>query len=157
MCLVELIVLGLKDALNEVVINNNSAYLGICVGMQILVDSCEEFGIHQGLGWIPGITRPINCSKARVLPLPHVGWNTINSFVDNDPLIEIFDQKDAYFVHSNAVETEDEFIVSKSRYGCDFVSAVNKGRIYGVQFHPEKSAILGEKMLSAFINLQSNV
>jgi glutamine amidotransferase len=145
--------LGLKDALTEVVIDKNAAYLGICVGMQILVETCEEFGSHKGLGWIPGITRPINCLGNKVSPLPHVGWNTIHALKDHNPLLSFFDKKDAYFVHSNAVETKDEFIVSTTSYGCDFASSINRGRIYGVQFHPEKSAILGEKMLNAFVQI----
>jgi len=141
---------GIKKALDELVLNDNIAYLGICVGMQVLVDTCEEFGSHKGFGWIPGITRYINFNGDKVKHLPHVGWNTVNVLDKSDLLLKHFDNQDAYFIHSNAVETDNQFVLSTTSYGCEFASSIRMNNVYGVQFHPEKSSILGEKLLKYF-------
>jgi imidazole glycerol-phosphate synthase subunit HisH len=143
-------------ALEEAVIANKVPFLGICVGMQMLGEICEEYGVHQGLGWIPGRVRRLDKSSPGIR-LPHVGWNTIDAVGAPDPLLSDVVGKDAYFVHSYVFECPKENVISTTNYGgIDFVSAVRQGHITGVQFHPEKSSVIGTGLLTAFLEY-SNV
>lgn len=143
---------GLEEALSELVVSQGAAFLGICVGMQVMAETCEEFGQHRGLGWIPGRVRRL-APAGSDLRLPHVGWNTIEGTQPGDPLLQAIDGKDVYFVHSYAVETSDDCVLARTEYGSRFVSAVRRGRTYGVQFHPEKSSTIGDALLRAFVAL----
>ncbi|MAD95358.1 MAG: imidazole glycerol phosphate synthase subunit HisH [Rhodobacteraceae bacterium] len=143
---------GLIDALNEAVLNKGTPILGICLGMQLLADTSEEAPGVQGLGWIPGhVSKFID----KTLRLPHVGFNGASAKVAN-PLFDIGSTvlEDFYFVHSyHFVPDDDAHILARTHYGDDFTSAVNKGDIFGVQFHPEKSQSSGLKLISRFIKL----
>ena len=143
---------GLRDCLENLVINLKIPLLGICVGMQILADKSEE-GITPGLGWISGNVRSFsNNSTSSRLPLPHMGWNTLHinktsliSLENNDQLPEF------YFLHSYYFDAKDKSIVSAtSGYGFDFDAVISNKNIHGVQFHPEKSHQWGEKLLKNF-------
>jgi glutamine amidotransferase len=134
----------LKQYLDE-----NKSYLGICVGMQILSDEGHEDQITKGLGIISGKIKKFSNKK---LIIPHMGWNTI-SVNKADPIVKKnLNEKDFYFVHSYIYENiNKENILGLTTYGKNFPSIINKGNIYGVQFHPEKSHKNGLKLIKNFI------
>ncbi len=141
----------LRDELEEKVIENKFPVLGICVGMQILADSSEE-GVLPGLGWIKGKVQKFDI---RDIPyqtrLPHMGWNSICPIKTNTLMKGIDESSRFYFLHSYYFECEqDSDLLSKTTYGKEFASAINKGNIYGVQFHPEKSHQNGVDLLKNF-------
>lgn len=143
---------GLRDCLENLVINSNIPLLGICVGMQVLANKSEE-GVLPGLGWISGNVRAFSNNPTwSQLPLPHMGWNKLNinqsaliSSENNDQLSEY------YFLHSYYFDAKDKSTVNAtSEYRFKFDAVVNHENIYGVQFHPEKSHECGEKILKNF-------
>ena len=128
--------------------------LGICLGMQLLFESSEEFGETQGLGLIPGKVVAFDESKFdHHLKVPHMGWNEL--FQQNETAI--FDGLDKdfylYFVHSFHAVCDDQYAIGKTHYGYEFVSAVQNGNIYGIQPHPEKSHENGLKIIENFAKL----
>lgn len=130
-------------------LDDNKSYLGICVGMQILSDEGHEDKITKGLGIISGKIKKFSNKK---LIIPHMGWNTIR--VNKvDPIVKKnLNEKDFYFVHSYIYENiNKENILGLTMYGKNFPSIINKGNIYGVQFHPEKSHKNGLKLIKNFI------
>ena len=138
------------DTLKNEVLIKKKPFLGICVGMQILADKGEEFGEHDGLGWIKGKVVKLN---SRILP--HIGWNDIiiknNSTIFNG----LGKYKDFYFVNSFHFDVhEKNLIIAETEYDQNFCSAVQKGNIIGVQFHPEKSQKTGQILIKNFLNLQ---
>lgn len=130
-------------------LDDNKSYLGICVGMQILSDEGHEDQITKGLGIISGKIKKFSNKK---LIIPHMGWNTI-SVNKADPIVKKnLNEKDFYFVHSYIYENiNTENILGLTTYGKNFPSIINKGNIYGVQFHPEKSHKNGLKLIKNFI------
>ena len=138
-----------EPVLNRMVFDQKTPILGICVGMQILAEICEEFGEHAGLGWLPGARAGRIADKGAGLRLPHVGWNTIEPAVD-DPLIADIADEHFYFAHSYSVRCDDEFVLARTNYGGPFVSAVRRENVFGVQFHPEKSSSAGARLLRNF-------
>lgn len=136
--------------LKEEVVGKGKPFLGICVGMQVLAQKGYEFGEHEGLGWIPGSVEKLNSGG---MPLPHIGWNNVQTVRPSPLLARFDDNQDFYFVHSFIFKTEPENIVATSSYGEDFCSVVNRQNIYGVQFHPEKSQKAGKIMIENFLGL----
>ena len=130
-------------------LDDNKSYLGICVGMQILSDEGHEDQITKGLGVISGKIKKFSNKK---LIIPHMGWNTIR-VNKADPIVKKnLNEKDFYFVHSYIYENiNKENILGLTTYGKNFPSIINKGNIYGVQFHPEKSHKNGLKLIKNFI------
>lgn len=117
--------------------------VGICLGMQLLADSSSEYRVTAGLGLVPG----------RVLPLPeggHIGWNTLD-VVGREPLLEPSDRQWLYFNHSYAFDAPAEYTVGLARREQAFAAAVRRGRIVGLQFHPEKSQVAGRELLKNVI------
>lgn len=142
---------GLKDAILDFA-NSKKPLLGICLGMQLLFESSEEFGYTKGLGLIEGKVVKFDKSKmGSDLKIPHMGWNKIVN--KDNPLFKNLQNPYLYFVHSYHVITDDKYTISTTNYGYDFVSAVNKDNIFGFQPHPEKSHNNGLKILENFINL----
>jgi len=128
--------------------------LGICLGMQLLFDSSEEFGATQGLGLIKGKVLAFDTTKfSEPLKVPHMGWNKM--FTKSHPLFKGLDEEHyLYFVHSfHAVCDNEEDVIGTTEYGYKFASAVACGNIYGIQPHPEKSHKNGLAILENFINL----
>ena len=128
--------------------------LGICLGMQLLFESSEEFGSHKGLGLIEGRVVAFDKSKFdHKLKVPHMGWNEL--FKQNET--SLFDGLEKefylYFVHSFHIVCDNKYAIGKTYYGYEFVSAVNKDNIYGIQPHPEKSHENGLKIIENFVNL----
>ena len=123
--------------------------LGICLGMQLLFEESEEQGIHQGLGLVPG--RVVTFTDP-TLKIPQIGWNTI-SLDKESPLFSDLRTGDyVYFNHTfYCCPQDNEDTLTSTDYGVSFSSAVNRGNIYGVQFHPEKSQKTGLKILQNFV------
>ena len=126
--------------------------LGICLGMQMLLETSEEHGLHDGLGLIPG--RVKRFPKVPGLKVPHMGWNTLVLEKPENPLLAgIRPDESVYFVHSYYADTTPEFTLTTTGYICPFASAVFREHVYGVQFHPEKSGAAGLKMLENFTGM----
>jgi len=128
--------------------------LGICLGMQLLFESSEEFGSTEGLGLIPG--KVVAFDEKRFdhpQKVPHMGWNEL--FVQNDTALFSGLNRDfyLYFVHSFHAVCDDKYAIGKTHYGYQFVSAVQNGNIYGIQPHPEKSHENGLKIIENFAKL----
>ncbi len=145
---------GLREPLNEVVLQSKVPVLGICVGMQILALSSEE-GKRPGLGWIDGVVKRLDTGRnAKRLILPHMGWNNVRSVNDNQIMQGLGAESSFYFLHSYYFQchrTDD--VIAHADYGGRFACAVNAGNIYGVQFHPEKSHQNGIRLLKNFAGL----
>jgi len=142
------------DAAVKVYAASGKYMLGICLGMQLLFDSSEEFGSNKGLGLIPGKVVSFDTSKfSHALKIPHMGWNRM--FTKEHPLFNGMDQEHyLYFVHSFHAVCEDESnVIGETEYGYRFCSAVQHGNILGIQPHPEKSHKNGLAILKNFINL----
>lgn len=145
---------GMRGALTERVLRERVPVLGVCVGMQMLAHSSDE-GILEGLGWIPGKVKKLNPADTRgMLPLPHMGWNTINCRSD-DPLFAGFNEDPSfYFLHSFYFEAEDRAHESSTcAYGTEFTASVRRDNVFGVQFHPEKSHDWGIQLLNNFARM----
>jgi len=128
--------------------------LGICLGMQLLFQSSEEFGEHEGLGLIEGKVEMFDSNKfSESLKIPHMGWNRM--FTKEHPLFKGLDENHyLYFVHTFHVHCANEDdIIGETDYGYKFTSAVAHKNIMGIQPHPEKSHENGLKILENFIKL----
>jgi len=152
---------GLDDVVREVAARG-APLLGICLGMQMLLDESEEFGRSAGLGLIPGGIIPIPRSDPDGTPvkIPHIGWNSLipaegRANWRGTPLEPIKTGEAAYFVHSfMAAPTDPNHRIADCQYGGVRVSAaVGRDNIFGCQFHPEKSGEAGLKILGAFLRL----
>ncbi|TMS60473.1 imidazole glycerol phosphate synthase subunit HisH [Pseudoalteromonas sp. S3173] len=148
---------GLVSVLNKRVITDKVPVLGICLGMQILLDSSEE-GELEGLGWVPGKVTKFNFSleqqTANKLRIPHMGWNITHNKKQSvlTPLVD--EETRFYFVHSyHAVVDNQEHALMTCNYGYEFTCAINKDNIWGVQFHPEKSHKFGMALMKSFAEL----
>ncbi len=135
---------------NEVLINKKK-FMGICVGMQVLVNYGYENGKFEGLGWVNGTVKKLEVND---LSLPHIGWNNCEILKDDKIFSNLNDIRDFYFLHSYAVSVEnDNHIIATSKYGNNFCSVLKKDNIYGIQFHPEKSQKAGMILIKNFLNL----
>ncbi|MBL0686844.1 MAG: imidazole glycerol phosphate synthase subunit HisH [Sulfurospirillum sp.] len=144
---------GMQEAIIEFA-KSGKHLLGICLGMQLLLESSEEFGFTQGLGLVEGNVKKFNKLQFNYkLKVPHMGWNKLfvqtNSKLFKDIDREIY----LYFIHSFHAICPEKFIVGKTFYGYDFASAIEKENIYGFQPHPEKSHVNGLKILKNFVKL----
>lgn len=128
-------------------------FLGICLGMQMLFDKSLEYGEHEGLGLIHGIVAPIADDLKTPLKVPHMGWNALH-FTREDPLFQYVKEGDCvYYVHSYYAKECVADTIATSEYDVTITGAVGKGKIYGTQFHPEKSGEVGLSILRAFAEL----
>jgi glutamine amidotransferase len=130
-------------------IRQGKPFLGICIGMQLLLSVSEEFGLHQGLDVIKG--RVVRFPALKDLKVPHMGWNRVHD-TGSSPLFEgIPDGTYFYFVHSYFTVPEEEEVVSGwTDYGTSFCSVISRGNLFATQFHPEKSDKWGIKVLRNF-------
>jgi len=144
--------LDLIDILNEKVIIEKTPVLGICLGMQLLSKGSQE-GSLPGLGWIDADTVRFRFEDIIEYKIPHMGWNFIRQHKTSKLLDNMYPDARFYFVHSfffRANEKED--VLTSTTYEIEFTSAIERGNILGVQFHPEKSHKFGMKLLKNFID-----
>lgn len=147
--------LGLRAALDRAVRERRVPTLGICLGMQLLAESGDEDGPTPGLGWIPGAVRRLPSTDPRIR-IPHIGFNTA-SFAPGSRLLggAERDRADLYFVHSyRLVETDEALVSAWAEHGVRFPAAVERGNLFGTQFHPEKSQGDGLRILMRFSRLR---
>jgi len=170
---------GLVEALHEFVLEKQRPFLGICVGMHLLATRGHEFGVHEGFGWIEGEVQPIEPSDPG-LKIPHMGWNTLTLAEEalaeeampegarpegmrtddvrarGHPLLDGIELGPegwhAYFVHSYHLMAKNQSdVLALTDYGGPITAMVAKDNIAGTQFHPEKSQMLGLKLLGNFL------
>lgn len=140
--------LGLDDTVKKVV-ENETPFLGICLGLHLLFSQGEEHGVHPGLDIIRG--RVIKFELPREYKVPHMGWNQVLPREGSRLFKGLPSGSHFYFVHSYYVLPEDDrFTAARSDYGTEFVCAVEKNNIFATQFHPEKSGKLGLQLLQNF-------
>jgi glutamine amidotransferase len=151
-CMGELTNLNLINAVVES-IQKGKPYLGICLGLQVLFSESDEFGKCKGLDILKGRVIRFDLEN-KELKIPQMGWNQLN-IKKNNPLFEgVPDNSYFYFVHSYYVSPDDSSVVATTTdYGIEFTSSVWKDNIYAVQFHPEKSQVLGLQILKNFGNI----
>jgi len=149
-----------KDAMNNLkeagfikpltkLIKEGRPFLGICLGLQLLFSSSQEFGTTEGLDIISGQVKKFPADLG--YKIPHIGWNNIKQKKDIELYTNIEDESYQYFVHSYYVVPDDkEVIATTTDYGIEFVSSIAKDNIYAVQFHPEKSSEVGLQILDNF-------
>ena len=142
-----------KSGLDEIVVSEakkGKDLMGICLGMQMLLDKSYEYGEHKGLSLIKGEIRPISDVIPKDLKIPHIGWNALNLTKPDCPIFKYVNEGDCvYFVHSFYAANCDS-VVAEAEYGASLTAAVAKDNVFGCQFHPEKSGKVGLNILRAF-------
>ncbi len=128
--------------------NYQKPLLGICLGMQLMCDETEEGGVKT-LSLIPG---KLNALKSESLTLPHMGWNNLDLKSDHPILAGINGNDQVYYVHSFA-HVPNQYTLASSNYSTEFSAIIAKDNFIGMQFHPEKSARVGERLLKNFLAL----
>jgi len=142
---------GLVEAMTEAVRGRGAAFLGVCVGMQLLADRGLEFGETAGLGWIGGDIRKLE-PATRDAKVPHMGWNTVHPRLDHPLLRGMVEGEHMYFTHSFAfhpVSADD--CAADVDHGGRFCAVVARDNVAGVQFHPEKSQAAGLALIQRFL------
>lgn len=147
-----------ESGLDKVVISEakkGKPLLGICLGMQLLLDKSYEFGEYEGLGLIPGEIRPISEMISENLKIPQIGWNALKLKGEKAPIFKYIKDGDfVYFVHSYHGTNCEKNTIATTEYGAELTAAVSSGRIFGCQFHPEKSGKVGLSILRAFCEME---
>ena len=133
---------------------NGKPLLGICLGMQLLFEKSYEYGEHAGLGFIQGEVCPLEPDLTdKSLKVPQIGWNALH-IVKDDPLFQYIREGEyVYYVHSYYGKNCTESTLATSEYSIPVTGAVRAGKVYGTQFHPEKSGDTGLRILKAFAEL----
>ena len=140
---------GMYDSLEESVLSKKIPFMGICVGMQLLAEKAEEFGTHEGFGWIPGSV--VRIAETEGYKIPHMGWNEVD-FQDNPLFLDLEQKTNFYFVHSYYFKTTNsEDTAATTNYPNVITAAVKRENIFGTQFHPEKSHNSGQVILTNFL------
>jgi glutamine amidotransferase len=142
-------------------VNTGKPLLGICLGMQMLLEESEEFGVTKGLGFIKGKVIKLPISTTEKIKLPHISWSGINKNKinwDKTILNKINENSDMYFVHTFVakLDNENEILSTTKYYDIEFCSSLKKDNIYGCQFHPEKSSKHGLSIIKNYINICKN-
>ena len=140
--------LGLMDVVRKQVAKEKPL-LGICLGMQLLFTKSYENGTHNGLNLLQGEIKLF----PNTVKVPHIGWNQVEISKQSGILKSVTDNSFVYFVHSYYAEPKENVTLTVTDYGVRFTSVVQKGNIYGIQFHPEKSQKSGLQMLKNFSEL----
>ncbi len=129
--------------------------MGICLGMQLLLETGYEYGVYEGLGLIPGEVRPIQDVIPKDYKIPHIGWNPLQFVGNPSPIFRYIKEGDCvYFVHSFYATRCASSVIATAEYGAPLTAAVAKDNVYGCQFHPEKSGTVGLNILKAFCELK---
>jgi len=155
-CMATLRERGLDEAILRR-IEAGAPFLGICLGMQALMEVSHEFGEHRGLGLIPGHVRPFPADHpARGFKIPHMGWNDAEAASPAHPVLAPLAGRQVYYVHSfHCAPRDPAHALARCDYGgVRFAAAIGRDNMIGVQFHPEKSQRAGLALLEAFIRWQ---
>jgi glutamine amidotransferase len=143
---------GMIETLRDTVLKRAAPFLGICVGMQLLADIGHEFGEHKGLGWIGGEVVRIAPSDTS-LKIPHMGWNELTPERSHPLLDGIAAGANVYFVHSYEYRARDaKDVIATTDYGSAITAMIGRDNIAGTQFHPEKSQMVGLRLLANFLS-----
>lgn len=143
----------LAAALTHEVIEGQTPYLGICLGMQFLATESLENGVHRGFGWLPGTVRRIVPEDPRY-KVPHIGWNTVDIERDSVLFEDLVEAPTFYFVHGYYLDPDADgrkTVTSTCWHGVRMAASVEQGHVFAVQFHPEKSQRAGLKVLENFL------
>jgi glutamine amidotransferase len=145
---------GMRNVLEQKVLQQKTPFLGICVGMQMLFKRGHEHGTHEGLGWFEGEVRMLEPTDAS-LCIPHMGWNRLHFSAHHAPLTTHIDEGDfVYFVHSYAAtQCNPAEILATVDYGGQVVALIGRDNIVATQFHPEKSQAVGLRMIKNFLEM----
>jgi imidazole glycerol-phosphate synthase subunit HisH len=145
---------GMRETLDELVVEGGVPVLGVCVGMQMLAASSDE-GVATGLNWIGGHVRSLKTLPgADRIPLPHMGWNDVTPSANARLFAALERPLRFYFLHSYFYECHrPQHVAATAQYGSPFCCSVESGNVFGVQFHPEKSHHFGAGLLRAFAEL----
>ncbi|MDD5476750.1 MAG: imidazole glycerol phosphate synthase subunit HisH [Candidatus Omnitrophica bacterium] len=132
-------------------VNQKKAFLGICLGLQLLFESSQEAKVNKGLGIFGG--QVVKFHSESGLKVPHMGWNDLKVTAGNCPLLNgITDNSQVYFCHSYYPDPADKSVIAATtHYGLEFASVLWKDNVYGAQFHPEKSQATGLKIIKNFV------
>ena len=143
---------NLADPIKEA-IAADKPFLGICLGLQLLLEVSYEDGEFAGLSIVPGKVRRFELPAE--LKIPHMGWNQLQLTDSDNPLFKgISSDAWFYFVHSYYVDPTDEaWVAGRTDYGIQFVSSIRRGNVFATQFHPEKSQTAGLQLLKNFVSL----
>ncbi|MFQ5615281.1 MAG: imidazole glycerol phosphate synthase subunit HisH [Anaerolineales bacterium] len=136
------------DEIVKTLVARETPLLGICVGMQVLFEASHELGYYKGLGFLPGEVYPF---ESETLKIPQTGWNQIIPERDHPLLRGLPPQSYAYFNHSFYCAAAPADVLACTNYGVRYASVVGRGRLYGAQFHPEKSQHVGLRILRNFV------
>lgn len=143
-----------QSGLDKVVVSeakSGKPLLGICLGMQLLLEKSYEYGECKGLSLIKGEIRPISDVVPRELKIPHMGWNALKLTQPKNALFKyIEDGQQVYFVHSFYATKCENSVIATAEYGAPLTAAVADKNVFGCQFHPEKSGKVGLNILRAF-------
>ena len=146
-----------QSGLDRVVVeqaDSGKPLMGICLGMQLLFEEGHEYGVHKGLGLIPGKVVPIADVIPEDLKIPHMGWNGLK-FQKESPLLANIKEGDCvYFAHSYYATDCADAVIATAEYGAELTAAVQKNNVFGCQFHPEKSGTVGLNILRAFAEME---
>lgn len=145
---------GMRQSIEQLVLQQGMPVLGICVGMQMLANASDE-GESPGLGWVEGKVRKFDVTEMpRGTNLPHMGWNDVKPLVDGGLFKGMEQDARFYFLHSYYYECfQQKNILAVTDYGGQFSCAVRRDNVYGVQFHPEKSHHFGSQLLKNFAEI----
>ncbi len=147
-----------ESGLKEVIINEakgGKPILGICLGMQLLFGKSFEYGEHEGLGLIDGNIKPIADVINPDLKVPHIGWNALD-ICKASPIFKYINSGDCvYFVHSFYAADCKDSVIATAEYSAPLTAAVERGNVFGCQFHPEKSGEVGLNILRAFLEVEA--
>ena len=148
---------GMVDALYEAAITQARPFLGICVGMQLLADEGHEGQVTPGLGWIGGSVRALSRTSFQKgtpdLKIPHMGWNTLYMNKPHPVLSGLDSTAQVYFVHSYFFDAiASDMVIATTDYGREVPAVVGRDNLFGTQFHPEKSQVVGQQILRQFLS-----
>ena len=147
---------GMWDIIKDEVSKKNKPLLGICLGMQLLLEKGFEYGEHEGLGFIKGSVVPMEPVIPKNFKIPHIGWNSLHFPEDKEKskIYKYINENDfVYFVHSFFGTDCNEAVTATTNYGADLTASIEFENVYGTQFHPEKSGETGLKILKGFCEL----
>jgi len=143
---------GMVEALHAAVIAGGRPFLGICVGMQLMAERGREYGVHAGLGWIPGDSVALTPDDP-ALKIPHMGWNDLRETAPGHPVLAALPAgAHGYFVHGYHVRcTDPAHVLAIVDYGGPVAAVIGRDNLIGTQFHPEKSQAVGQTLIASFL------